>query len=335
MSTRRRELIGALVVGFVLSPHVIRAQRSTSSTRRIALIAPARTVDDLRTNPYFKAFSDELARLGFAEGSNLQVERYSGQGQRDRYPDLAREVVSKKPDAILTSGTEMTLALRRATATIPIVTIVGDPVVSGLTRSLARPGGNVTGVTIDAGIELYGKRLELLRAIRPDASRLAYLTSSSGWKRPQAAMVRSAAQASKLTITHVDLGDNLDDAAYLSAFDATDWTKEDVLLVSDEPEHLPRGKTLIDLATNARIPTNYPFRDLVLAGGLMAYYRDLVDAFRQLAAQMAQILSGESPAEMPFRQPTGFRLSLNTKAAARIGLVIPQTMLATADEVIE
>ena len=108
-----------------------------------------------------------------------------------------------------------------------------------------------------------------------------------------------------------------------------------MLLVSDEPEHLARSRTLVDLATNVRVPTSYPFRDLVLAGGLMAYYRDLLDAFRELAAQMAQILSGENPAEMPFRQPTNFRLSINTKAAQKIGIVVPTTLLASADEVIE
>jgi putative ABC transport system substrate-binding protein len=273
--------------------------------------------------------------LGFAEGQNLVVDRYSGGGHMDSYPELARTVVSNNPDAILTSASPMTFALKKATQSIPIVTIIGDPVVSGLAASLARPGANVTGVTIDAGIELYGKRLGLLLEIRPEASRIAYLASSSAWKQPQAAMVREAALASKLSLAHVDLGSSANDADYEKAFASTDWTKEDVLLVSDEPEHLSRSRTLVDLSTNVRIPTGYPFRDLVVAGGLMAYYRDLLDAFRQLGAQMAQILSGENPAEMPFRQPTNFRLSINTKAAQRIGISLPTTLLATADEVIE
>jgi putative ABC transport system substrate-binding protein len=229
----------------------------------------------------------------------------------------------------------MTLALKSATHSIPIVTIIGDPVVWGFAASLARPGGNVTGVTVDAGIELHGKRLGLLREIKPDASRVAYLASSPAWRQPQAAMVREAAQASKLSLLHVDLGDNLNDAAYERAFASTDWTKADMLLVSDEPEHLPCSRTLVDLATNVRIPACYPFHDLVVAGGLMAYYRDLLDAFRQLGVQMGQILSGQSPAEMPFRQPTNFRLSINTKAARKIGVVLPQSLLVSADEVIE
>jgi putative ABC transport system substrate-binding protein len=331
---RRREFIGGFVGGSVLLTRVSRAQPS-SRPRRIAIVAPSRPVAELGTNPIYRAFLDELAELGFAEGQNLVVDRHSGGGHMDSYPELARTVVNSNPEAILTSAGPMTLALKAATQSIPIVTIIGDPVAWALAASLARPGANVTGVTVDAGIELHGKRLGLLREVRPEASRVAYLASSSAWKQPQAAMVREAAQASKLSLVRVDLGNDLNDAAYEKAFASTDWTKADMLLVSDEPEHLSRSGILVDLATSARIPTCYPFRDLVLAGGLMAYYRDLVDAFRQLGAQMGQILSGQNPAEMPFRQPTNFRLSINTKAAQRIGVVLPQTLLVSADEVIE
>jgi putative ABC transport system substrate-binding protein len=298
-------------------------------------VAPSHPIEELRTNPVYRAFLEELAHLGFAEGQNLIVDRYSGGGHMGSYPELARTVVSNEPEAILTSAGPMTLALKAATQSIPIVTIIGDPVVWGLAASLARPGANVTGVTVDAGIELHGKRLGLLREIRPEASRVAYLASSSAWKQPQAAMDREAAQASKLSLAHVDLGSNLNDAAYQTAFASTDWTKADMLLVSDEPEHLSRSRTLVDLATSVRIPTCYPFRDLVVAGGLMAYYRDLLEAFRQLATQMEQILSGQTPAEMPFQQPTNFRLSINTKAAQKIAVVLPQALLVSADEVIE
>jgi putative ABC transport system substrate-binding protein len=331
---RRRQFIGVFVGSSILLPRVSRAQLPPTP-RRIAIVAPSRAIEEIRTNPIYRAFVDELARLGFAEGQNLVVDRYSGDGHMDSYPELARTVVNNNPEAILTSAGPMTLALREATQSIPILTIIGDPVVWGLAASLARPGANVTGVTVDAGIELHGKRLGLLREIRPEASRVAYLASSWAWKQPQASMVREAAQASKLSLAHVDLGSNLNDAAYETAFASTDWTKADMLLVSDEPEHLSHSRTLVELATSARIPTCYPFRDLVVAGGLMAYYRDLLDAFRQLAAQMGQILSGQTPAEMPFRQPTNFRLSINTKAAQKIGVVLPQTLLVSVDEVIE
>jgi putative tryptophan/tyrosine transport system substrate-binding protein len=229
----------------------------------------------------------------------------------------------------------MTLALKAATRTIPVVTIIGDPVALGLVSSLARPGANFTGVTVDAGIELHGKRLSLLIETRPAASRLAYLSSSAGWKQPQAAMVREAAQQLKLSMTHVDLGSNLNEAAYLTASDQVEKAQAEMMLVSDEPEHLSNSAFLIDIATRARVPAMYPFRDLALAGGLMAYYRDLFEALRHAADQMTAILKGASPAEIPFYQPTNFRLSINSKAAKQIGLELPPTLLARADEVIE
>ncbi|MBR0792341.1 ABC transporter substrate-binding protein [Bradyrhizobium manausense] len=330
---KRREFIAGAFGGSVVLSGIARAQ--PPGQRRIAIVAPSRSIESLRTNSYNRAFLDELARLGFAEGQNLAIERYSGGGDMDRYPELARTVVSTNPEAILTSAGPMTLALRAATQSIPIVTIIGDPVVWGLATSLARPGGNVTGVTVDAGIELHGKRLGLLREIKPEASRVAYLSSSQAWRQPQAAMVREAAQSSKLSLSQVDLGSDLNDAAYDAAFASTDWSRSDMLLVSDEPEHLSHSKRLVDLATRTRLPACYPFHDLVVAGGLMAYYRDLPDAFRQMAAQMAQILSGHNPAEIPFRQPIAFRLSLNTKAAEKIGVTLPQALLISANEVIE
>jgi putative ABC transport system substrate-binding protein len=235
---RRREFIGGFVGSSVLLPRVSRAQLS-SRPRRIAIVAPSLPTEEVRTNPPTRAFLDELARLGFAEGQNLVVDCYSGGGHMDSYPELARTVVSNNPEAILTAAGPMTLALKAATQSIPIVTIIGDPVVWGLAASLARPGANVTGVTVDAGIELHGKRLGLLREIRPVASRVAYLASSSAWKQPQASMVREAAQASKLSLAHVDLGSNLNDAAYKTAFASTDWTKADMLLVSDEQSTCP------------------------------------------------------------------------------------------------
>ncbi len=328
---RRQFIVLAASAGCAFAARAQPANRQ----KRIAIVAPARSVDELKSNPYYKAFVDELARRGLAEGRNLAVDRYSGGAQTDAYADVARTVVATHPDAILTAAPPMTFALRAATPTIPIVTMIGDPVAAGVAASLARPGGNVTGVTVDAGIQLHGKRLELLLETKPQASRLAYLTSSSGWKQIQAGMVREAAQTARLTLTHIDLGTTLNEAAYAAAFAQIMDAKSDVLLVSDEPEHLSNSVALVDVAARTQLPAMYPFRDLVLAGGLMAYYRDLADGFRQAAEQMARILGGENPASMPFRQPTNFKLSINTKTAQKIGVTIPPTLFAGADEVIE
>jgi putative ABC transport system substrate-binding protein len=278
---------------------------------------------------------DELSHRGFVEGKNLIVDRYSGHGQMGTYADLVRTVVATKPDAVFTSGFPMVSLLKASTTTIPIVATIDDPVAEGLASSLARPGTNLTGVTVDAGLELYGKRLALLVEVRPNASVVGYLSSSHNWRRPAGAAVREAAQQAKITLTHVDLGDAVNEATYSAAFTSVENARIDVLLVSDEPEHNANAKTLTSLAANALIPTMYPFRDLAVAGGLIAYCIDFPDAFRYAAGQIAEILRGGNPAEIPFYQPTNFQLIINTKAAQRIGLEIPASLLARADEVIE
>lgn len=301
--------------------------------RRIGIVLPG--WDGTKTNPIEAEFLDGLVRHGYVEGRNLIVDRYAAMGSMDRFPDLAAKVASNHPEVILTGAPPMTLALKAATQTIPIVTVIGDPVALGLVSSLARPGGNVTGITVDAGAELSGKRLGLLRETRPDATRLAYLSSSQALKQPQAAMVKQAAETLKLSLLHIDLGNSLNEGAYKAAYDFVAKVGAELLLVSDEPQHLPNSKVLVGIAAKAQIPAMYPFRDLVVAGGLMAYYRDLFDAFRQVADQVAQILDGGNPAEMPFRQPTSFKFSISTKAARDIGIIVPPTLLASADEVIE
>lgn len=330
----RREFIALIGGGAAAWPAFTRGQQPRSP-RRIAIVAPGRSEEELRENPYYRSFIEELAKRGFVEGKNLSVDRFSGGGQMDSYLNIAQTAVNKHPEAILTAAPEMTLALSAATLTIPIVTLIGDPVATGVAVSLAKPGGNVTGVTMDGGMELHGKRLSLLLEARPGASRLAYLCSSAAWNRPQAAAVRIASQSLNLSLTHVDLGTALNEAAYSAAYTLMSGSAPDVLLVSDEPEHLSNRKVLIDLAAKVRVPAMYPFRDLALSGGFMAYYRDLHDAFRQAAEQVEQILGGISPAKIPFRQPTNFKLSINTKTAMQIGVTVPPTLLASADEVIE
>ena len=196
---------------------LVRAQQSANK-KRIAIISPSRPVEELKSHPYFRSFLEELSRRGFVEGEHLIVDRYSGGGQTASYADLARTVVATNPDAIFTSGYPMVFGLKAATTTIPIVATIDDPVAAGLTSSLARPGTNLTGVTVDAGLELYGKRLALLVEVRPNASIVGYLSSSANWRRPTGAAVREAALEAKIGLTHVDLGDAFNEAAYSAAF---------------------------------------------------------------------------------------------------------------------
>jgi putative ABC transport system substrate-binding protein len=328
---RRRDFIGG--VGAATAWAV--AARAQQAKKRVAIISPARPVETLKTHPYFRAFQDELSHRGFVEEQNLIIDRYSGRGQMGSYDDLARAVVTTKPDAIFTSGPQTVSLLKSLTTIIPIVATIDDPVAEGLASSLARPGTNFTGVTVDAGLELYGKRLALLVEVRSNATVVGYLSSSSNWKRKTGAALREAAQQAAIAVTHVDLGNLFNDATYSAAFTSMENARIDALLVSDEPEHNANAKTLTSLAANARVPTMYPFRDLVVAGGLMTYCIDLLDAFRYAGGQVAEILQGENPAEIPFYQPTKFQLIVNTKAAQQIGLELSSTLLARADEVIE
>lgn len=330
---RRREFIGILSGALTGGAPVARAQQSLKKT--IAMVAPHRSVEELKSHPYYRAFMDQLSRLGFVEGHNLVVNRYTGNNQMGTYRDLAEAVVSTSPDAILSVASPLAFAFKAATQTIPIVAVIGDPVASGLVSSLARPGGNLTGATVDAGVELYGKRLELLVELRPSASRIGYLASSQNWSTTQAAGARAAAHRSNITLTHLNLGETLSKPAYLAAFGSLKGAPIDGLLVSDEPEHLENSKTLVDLAADARTPTMYPFRDLVVAGGLMAYAVDFIEVFRSAGREMAAILRGQSPAEIPVYEPTKFLLIINTKAARRIALDLSPTILASADEVVE
>jgi putative tryptophan/tyrosine transport system substrate-binding protein len=328
---RRRDFIGG--VGAATAWAV--AARAQQAKKRVAIISPARPVETLKTHPYFRAFQDELSRRGFVEEQNLIVDRYSGHGQMGSYDDLARAVVATTPDAIFTSGPQTVLLLKSLTTTIPIVATIDDPIAEGLASSLARPGTNFTGVTVDAGLELYGKRLALLVEVRPNPRVVGYLSSSSNWKRRTGAALREAAQQAAIAVSHIDLGNLFSDATYSAAFTSMEQARIDALLVSDEPEHNANAKTLTSLAAKARVPTMYAFRDLVVAGGLMTYCIDLFDAFRYAGGQVADILRGENPAEIPFYQPTKFQFIVNTKAAQQIGLELSPTLLASADEVIE
>jgi putative tryptophan/tyrosine transport system substrate-binding protein len=197
---RRRDFIAGMGITAALSfAELARAQ--TTPSKRIALISPSRSVDELHTQTYFRALLDELSRRGFVEGKNLIVDRYSGLGNIGSYADLVRAVVATNQDAVFTNGFPMVSLLKASTATIPIVATIDDPVAEELASSLARPGTNLTGVTVDAGLELYGKRLALLVEARPNASVIGYLSSSHNWTRPAGAAVREAAQQAK-TLTH-------------------------------------------------------------------------------------------------------------------------------------
>ena len=332
---RRRDFITALGTAATW-PLAARAQQP-AKMKRIAIVFPSAKVSEISVSgpPRYRAFFEELSRLGYVEGQNLGVERYSGEGRPERYAELARDVVNTHPDLILAVGGRLSLDFKMATTTIPIVTMIIDPIAMGLVASIARPGGNITGVTIAGGLELIGKRMGLLVEAMPKLSTVGYLVSRPYWEDPRGAAAREAAKRAGISLKAALLGSAFNEAEYQRVFRSMEQDRADALMVSDEAENLTNRATIVELAAKGRIPTIYPFREFVEVGGLMAYTVDLADIYRRVANLIDKILRGANPGDIPFYQPTKFELSINLKTAKALGLEMPAMLLGRADEVIE
>ena len=276
-----------------------------------------------------------LRHLGDIEGQNLTVERYSGEGRPQGFADLARDVVSRNPDVVVAIRGPITQAVSAATATIPIVA-------SGDTRlrvppSLARPGGNITGVRV-TGSEIYGKRLQILKEAMPSASKVAFLDLRAFWESPGGEQdreeLRKASRILEISLTDVLVQESTS-SEYQRVFAEIGQDRPDAIIVSGTSELAPYRQLIVDLAEKSRLPAMYPFRLWVEAGGLMANGTDLVELWRRLADDVHEILNRANPGDIPIYQPTKFEFVINLKAAEALGLTIPPSLLAGADEVIE
>ena len=225
--------------------------------------------------------------------------------------------------------------VKAATATIPIVALPGDPVALGLARSLAKPGGNVTGVSVDTGPSLYGKRIELLREVRPGLSRLAYVTSQRVWEILHGKPMRAAADAAGITLLPVLVGMPASAADYAGAVRRAAAEGADAIMIGDGPEALQFRDAIVEAVAAVRLPAMYTFPESTAAGGLVAYSFDLKDLNRQAAKDIDAILRGADPADIPFYQVTRLILTVNLRAARTLGLDLPPALLARADDVIE
>ena len=283
--------------------------------------------------PALPAFVEGLRRLGWVEGKNVVFIARSGENRLDRLSPLAIELVQLNVDVIVTVGTLAPLAAKQATTTIPIVMAsAGDPVGSGLVDSLARPGGNLTGLSLMAP-DIGGKRLELLKELRPGISRVAILWNATN---PNAALVMKETTAAGGTL-----------GLELQPFEVTglndiEGTLEnakryqpDALIVVEDPLTVSSQKQIIDFAGTNRIPAIYGLREFVQAGGLMAYGASLSDLRQRAASYVDKILKGAKPADLPIQQPTKFELIINLKTARALGVEVPATLVSRADEVIE
>jgi putative tryptophan/tyrosine transport system substrate-binding protein len=263
------------------------------------------------------------------------VERYSGEGRTESYAALARDVVGSKPELIFVLSARMVQHFQATATTIPIVAYTTDPVALGLAPSLARPGGNITGVVADVGVEFWDKQLELLRETVPTISRVAYLTPRVVWDGPTGAAIRTAAHRFGVDLLSALLDSPIGELEYRRVFAAMVHDRANALIVNDTPENYANQRLITNLAMSTRLPAIYPNRSFVDAGGLMAYGPDALDLFRRAAAQVDQILKGVKPGEIPFYQATRFELIINLKSAKALGITFPITLLGRADEVIE
>jgi ABC-type uncharacterized transport system substrate-binding protein len=229
----------------------------------------------------------------------------------------------------------MAEACRAVTTAIPIITITSDPVLLGLAASLPRPGGNITGFTVDAGIEVVGKRLELLKDAVPGATRVAFLGTQQAWDGRWGRVMREAAERAGAASIAASVGDPIDEAEYRRAFAVMAKERVQMLVVSDHAEGFANRMLIVELAAQGRLPAIYAYREFVEAGGLMAYAFDNGDVRRRVASYIDRILRGAKPAELPFQQPTKFEFVINLKIAKALGLTIAPSLLARADQIIE
>jgi len=331
----RRRFVAASVAALA-APRAAGAQQPGKVYRR-AILGSALPIGEMAEtrDKNLKAFFEELRRLGYREGQNLTVERRSAEGDARRFPELAREIVKLKPGCNLhnqqsrggcpqgcgrdDSDCRASLRSRR----------------SGLAVSLARPGGNVTGVTSEPGLEILGKSISILKEVAPSASRIAFLTARLFWEDRYRAAWREAAQLQDLTSVVAAYEYPADEAEFRRVFAALVRNRVELLGVGATRENFRHRHLIVKLAAEAKLPAIYWIREHVDAGGLMAYAIDLVALFRRAAGYVDQILKGANPAELPIQQPSRFELAINLKAAKAIGLTIPPSLLARADEVIE
>jgi putative ABC transport system substrate-binding protein len=323
-----------VVVGLLAATVAGAVRADDAKTHRIAVCTPfseAALSDGFRT-----AFFQELRRLGRVEGSGLAVDRYAAAGKTDRYPQIVRDVLQSKPDLIVVFlSHELTLLFGKATASIPIVASMGDPIAAGIVTNLAHPDANITGIAADAGIEMQGKHLELLREAAPSVSRVAYLSPRPQWEGAWGQAVVEAGKQAQISIIGMPMETSANEAQYRQAFETMAERRADALMVNGFGTNQTYRQLIVDLALKYRLPSIEWFPDLLEKGGLMAYSPDYLPLLRLMAGQVDQVLRGVKPGDIPIEQPTRFVLGINLKTAKTLGLTIPSTLLAQADRVIE
>jgi putative ABC transport system substrate-binding protein len=326
----RRGLLAGTGALLLAAPLAARAQPA-ATVPRIGYLSPISPPAD---SARIEAFRQGLRDLGYVEGQSIVIEYRYADGKFDRLPDLAAGLVRLKVDVIVAASTPGILAAKQATSAIPIVmTLSADPVPTGLVSSLARPGANITGLSLLSG-ELNGKRLELLKEIVPSLSRVAALWNPDN-PASRFQLKETEAAAHVLGIQLQPLEVRGPDPDFERIFQATGRGRISALITPDDLLIFSHRARIVDLAARKRLPAMYAFREFVDAGGLMSYTANRPHLFRRAATYVDKILRGARPGDLPVEQPTKFELVINLKAARALGLAIPSRLLALADEVIQ
>jgi putative ABC transport system substrate-binding protein len=328
---RRREFLGLVGGASLARPFAVHAQ-TASTVRRIGMLLPGLA----RAESYrvlLEAFRQGLREYGWVEGQNVSVEYRFAEGNVDRLPELAAELVQLRPEVIVVEATQAIQAAKNATPSIPIVMATSiDPVQMRFVTSLARPGGNITGMSLLTE-ELSGKRLQLLAEIVPGLTRVVALTNPANLGSTLSlAQTQAAAQSLGIQILPIEVRTP---AEFASAFSSITAARAGALIVTPDPMLYNQHAQIVTSAAASKLPALYPEREVARSGGLMAYGPSIPASFRRAAAYVDKILRGATPADLPVEQPTKFDLTINLKTAQALGVTIPPLLLSLADEVIE
>jgi ABC-type uncharacterized transport system substrate-binding protein len=320
-----------LAVGLSLAPLAVEAQQ-TASLPRIGFLAPA-SVSDPQVPRVLQAFRQGLREWGYVEGQNITIEFRSAEGQYDRLPGLAAELVRLKVNVIVAAGPLASQVAKQATKTIPIVmAAIADPVGAGFVASLARPGGNITGLSLMHS-DLVAKQLELLKEVLPKVSRMAVLGNPANPN--YAPMLRGAQDAARALGVRLQPLEARDPSEIDTVFAPLTTERAGALIVLGDTMFFGHRTRIADHAVRRRLPTAFGASEYAEAGGLLAYGPSLVDGYRRAATFVDKILKGAKPADLPVEQPTKFELVINLKTAKALGLTIPQSVLLRADQIIQ
>jgi len=329
---RRRMLIAA---GSLLAAPLAWGQTG-GKPRRVAIVNSTSSLAEI-TGPEpshlgFRAFVQELRARGWIEGQNLVLDRRSAEGRFERASAIFTEVAQGGAEVIFTNGAGFVKASMKAAPAVPIVMMVNSPVEEGIVRSLARPGGNVTGLAVDVGPNFHAKRLELLKAMLPNANRVALLTTQvAGSGTVGVAAMHEQARTLGIELFDAAWSNNTFDAA----FKLIEAKRPDAVLVQRVAPHYARRAEIVSFMQRARLPDFYGHREATEIGGLSSYGSDIIDQHRKAAGYVDRILKGARPGDLPIEQPSKFELVINLKTAKTLGITIPQSILLRADKVIE